>query len=84
MENVSKTDLLIAFGEAVRLRRQELGVSQEQLALKTGLHRTYIGTVERGGRNVALANIWAIALGLETTPDDLMRRTYVLACGIEA
>lgn len=55
------------FGERVRARRLELGLSQEALALKAGIDRTYIGGVERGERNPALDNIWRIAdaLGIE-------------------
>lgn len=52
---------LQAFGAAVRARRAELGLSQEELATRAGLHRTYIGGIERGERNVSLNNILAIA-----------------------
>jgi transcriptional regulator with XRE-family HTH domain len=47
----------VAFGAAVRARRQELGFSQESLAEKAGLHRNYVGAIERGQQNVALTNI---------------------------
>lgn len=54
-------------GEAVRLTRLELGISQEQLAFNCSLHRTYIGSIERGERNVSLKNILTIseALGID-------------------
>jgi transcriptional regulator with XRE-family HTH domain len=56
-----------AVGDAIRAVRLETGQSQEQLAFNSGLHRTYIGSVERGERNVSLKNLVAIskALGLE-------------------
>lgn len=53
------------FGKAVRIRRLELGLSQEKLAHKANLHRTYIGDVERGERNIALINIKKLAEALE-------------------
>lgn len=68
MSAVDKPDeLLRAFGEAVRKRRKELGISQEELAFRAGLNRSYIADIERGTRNVALTNIakLAKALGLE-------------------
>ena len=56
----------VAFGAAVRARRQELGYSQESLAAEAGLHRNYVGAVERGEQNIALTNILRISrvLGL--------------------
>ena len=53
------------FGERVRLRRHELGLSQEALASRAGLHWTYVGSVERGGRNIALRNVLRLAEGLQ-------------------
>jgi len=49
------------FGAAVRLRRNHLGISQEELAGRAGLHRTYISDVERGARNVSLESIHRLA-----------------------
>ena len=60
------------FGLAVRRRRQSLAMSQEGLADVAGLHRTYVGSVERGERNVSLANIHALARALSTTPSELL------------
>lgn len=59
----------LRFAQAMKRRRQELGLSQESLAELTGLHRTYIGSVERGERNICIDNIEriAIALGVSIT-----------------
>ncbi len=45
------------FGQAIRKRRNELDITQEQLAESSGLHRTYLADVERGKRNISLENI---------------------------
>jgi transcriptional regulator with XRE-family HTH domain len=50
---------------AIKQRRQELGISQETLAEQAGLHRTYIGDIERGARNVSLENIEKLATALQ-------------------
>lgn len=52
---------LRAFGARVRELRERGGLSQEALAHRAALHRTYIGSVERGERNISLANIHALA-----------------------
>jgi transcriptional regulator with XRE-family HTH domain len=49
-----------------------MGLSQERLALVVGLDRSYVGSVERGERNVALVNICKIAAGLEVDPCELV------------
>jgi transcriptional regulator with XRE-family HTH domain len=61
-----------AFGLAVRRARERLDVSQDKLAELADLHRTYVGSVERGERNVSLINIAALAKALRTTPTRLM------------
>ncbi len=60
-------------GSTIRQRRQELGLSQEDLAEKSGLHRNYIGGVERGERNVGFVNLTKIAEGLDLPLSRLMR-----------
>ena len=57
-------NILIQFGQTVRHLRLEQGISQEELAERCGLHRTYISDVELGKRNVSLENIEHIAKAL--------------------
>lgn len=61
-----KEDVLKLFGVLVRQLRKDKNWSQEELAYRTGFHRTYIGMVERGERNVSLKNIkkFAEAFGI--------------------
>ena len=66
------TDARVQLGKAVRKKRLQLGLSQERLAEKAGLHWTYIGGIERGERNVSLLNIVKIARALGATPSRLM------------
>jgi len=61
------------FGERIRNRRRELGISQEELAFRSGLHRTYVGSVERGERNLSLENIFVFAKSLGCEPYDLLK-----------
>jgi transcriptional regulator with XRE-family HTH domain len=61
------------FGKRVRKLRAEKGLSQEELAFKVGIHRTYIGGIERGERNPSLKNIAAIAKALGVTLSDLFQ-----------
>jgi len=58
------TDLKINFGQAVRRLRMAKKISQEELAHLAGIHRTYVGDVERGTRNVSLVNMNRIAHAL--------------------
>jgi transcriptional regulator with XRE-family HTH domain len=66
------TDARVQLGQAVRKKRLQLGLSQERLAEKAGLHWTYIGGIERGERNVSLLNIVKIARALGATPSRLL------------
>lgn len=62
-----------AFGLVVRERRHNLEVSQEELAALIGIHRTYLGSVERGERNVGLDNLLRFSFALRTQLSDLVR-----------
>jgi transcriptional regulator with XRE-family HTH domain len=55
---------LVAFGKAIRAQRAELGVSQEELALRSGIDRSYLGAIERGEQNVGLLHLIRIASAL--------------------
>lgn len=57
-----------AFGARLRQLRRDRGLSQEDLAHGAGLDRTYVGSVERGRRNVSLDAIWQIANAMEVDP----------------
>ena len=59
------------FGTTVRKLRDARGYSQEELAERAGLHRNYVGGVERGERNVALENIVKLARALSVSPREL-------------
>ena len=67
---VSNKKILIKFGNKVRYFRKEKGLSQEQLAFKADLHRTYIGMIERAEKNITLINIEKIANALEVNISD--------------
>lgn len=61
------------FGATVRSRRKARRLTQEDLATKTGLSRSYIGEVERGARNVSLENILRLAAALQVRPATLLQ-----------
>lgn len=60
------------FAKNLKRIRSESGLSQEELAHRAGLHRTYISSIERGERNVSLENIFALAEALKVSPADLV------------
>ena len=68
-----KEHILIRYGQAVRKVRLEQGISQEELADRCGLHRTYISDVELGKRNISLENIERIAISLNRTLSDFFK-----------
>jgi transcriptional regulator with XRE-family HTH domain len=68
---VKQKDIKKEFGDRLRVLRKERQLSQEDLALKCGLDRTYLGGVERGERNISLLNIHKIASALGVSPKDL-------------
>lgn len=65
-------NILIQFGNNVRRIRKQKSLSQEELADLAGLHRTYIGMIERGEKNITLNNIEKIAKALEVNIKDLL------------
>lgn len=68
----SEKHLLKRFGERLKFLREKAGFSQEKLSFEAGLDRTYIGSVERGERNVSLINLSKIALALKTDLPSLL------------
>jgi transcriptional regulator with XRE-family HTH domain len=64
--------ILVAFGAAVRRIRKERGISQEELALRCDIDRSYMGSIERGEQNSGLLHIARIAQALETKIEALM------------
>jgi transcriptional regulator with XRE-family HTH domain len=68
---VAKVSTKSLFGKALRALREARGYSQEELAERAGLHRNYVGGVERGERNVALENIVKLAGALSVRTRDL-------------
>ena len=65
-------DVKRLFGERVREMRSRVAISQEELADRAGLDRTYISSLERGHRNVALENICRLATALGVDPGSLI------------
>ena len=65
-------DIKKRFGDRLRQLRKQKNISQEELAFKAGLHRTYISDIERGSRNVSLENISKIAEALGIKPSQLL------------
>jgi transcriptional regulator with XRE-family HTH domain len=67
-----ETDIRVRFGRRLRELRKERGLSQEELAFRAGLHRTYVSSAERGERNVSLINIKRLAKALGVDMCDLL------------
>lgn len=70
-----KSEILVAFGDRIRLSRKERNLSQEELADKAGLHRTYIGMIERGEKNITLLNICKLSKALNLKISELLSNT---------
>ena len=69
----ARTEFLASLGRNIRQKRKEQKLSQDLLALKSGLHRTYISDVERGNRNISLGSLVHITLALDTTVSEIAR-----------
>lgn len=61
----------MAFGKAVKIRRVELGISQEALAAKAEFARSFLSGVERGTKAASTTSVWRLAQALECKPSDL-------------
>lgn len=69
-EKLSATN--VAFGRHLQQVRVERGFTQESLGLAAGLHRTYVGSVERGEKNPSFRNVCRLADGLGLHPSELL------------
>jgi transcriptional regulator with XRE-family HTH domain len=65
----------VKFGQAVRKLREDRKYSQEEFANIVGVHRTYMGGIERGERNITLTTIYKIARALAVTPQSLFNES---------
>lgn len=76
MERLKPTPELLArrtaLGKEIRARRTTLGVSQEELAHRSGLDRSYVGHIERGERNLGIDNLYRLAAALDCEARDLL------------
>ncbi len=70
-----KADILKAFGRNVRRLREAQGLSQEELAERAQVHRTYVGMVERAEKNITLRNIEKFAKALQVPITELVERS---------
>ena len=68
---ISDPKQILAFN--LKRFRTSTGLSQEELADRAGLHRTYISSVEHAKRNVSLENIFQLAVGLKVDPQELLK-----------
>jgi len=68
-----KKEILIRFGSKVRDERAKLGISQEELAARASVHRTYIGMIERAEKNITLENIDKICKALDLSITDFFK-----------
>ena len=68
-------DIVTIFARNLRSLRTAAGLSQEELAHLAGLHRTYVGSVERGERNISIRNVGKLAKVLKVEPSVLLRET---------
>jgi transcriptional regulator with XRE-family HTH domain len=68
-----KSNILTRFGQIVRQKRQARGLSQEDFAERAGVHRTYVGMIERGEKNITLRNIEKFAKALNVPIKELMK-----------
>jgi len=71
VDNTMKKEILIKFGKKVREIRIKQSLSQEKLATKAGVHRTYIGMIERAEKNITLENIEKVAKALGLSVKEL-------------
>ncbi len=64
--------IAIRLGQAVRTRREEQEMSQDELAWRAEIHRAYMGTIERGGQNITVYKLFQVARALGLKPSDIL------------
>lgn len=69
---ITHRDVLEKFGQKMQKVRKDKGISQEELAARLAMHRTYIGMVERGERNPTIRTLYKIAKALKVNASDLL------------
>lgn len=69
---ITHRQILEKFGQKMQKVRQSTGVTQEELAAQLGMHRTYIGLIERGERNPTVRTLYKISKALKVTSDKLL------------
>ena len=69
---ITHREILQKFGDKLQKIRKSQGVSQEELAAKLSMHRTYVGMIERGERNPKVRTLYKIAKALKVTSSDLL------------
>ncbi|MBP7861543.1 helix-turn-helix transcriptional regulator [bacterium] len=74
MREEKNETLVLLLCEEVRDRRQKLNLSQSEVSRRSGLHRSYIGDLERGARNLSVKNLARVALALNISPSSLVKR----------
>ena len=66
-----RVDIAVAFGKAVKIRRVEVGISQEALADKAGFARSFLSGIELGTKMPTTMSVWRLAQALDCAPSDL-------------
>lgn len=61
----------VRFGKKLRAIRKKQGISQEELGFRAGIHRTYVGAIERGEQNVSIENVYKLAKALKVSEKEL-------------
>lgn len=79
-KSMHRSTVIKCFGASVQKLRYGLGISQEELAERADLHRTYIADIERGARNPTLLTIKKLATGLGVSTADLLSGTKCNGC----
>lgn len=69
---ISHRDVLEKFGDKMQKVRKSMGISQEELASRLSMHRTYVGMIERGERNPTIRTLYKVAKALKVKSSDLL------------